>query len=114
MAAEIRRLLAPGGEFFLMVYNRTSWLTLLSKLTGKHLRHEEAPVFRSYSPRTLRKLLAGFSRVEIARERFPADTGLHRGAAARLGYSALLGLFRVLPRRLVRPFGAHLLAKGVR
>jgi len=96
------------------VYNRTSWLTLLSKLTGKNLRHEEAPVFRSYSPRTLRKLFGGFAEVEIARERFPSATGLHRGAAARLGYSALLGLFRILPERLVRPFGAHLLVKGVR
>lgn len=114
MIGEIHRVLAPGGEMFLMAYNRYSWLTLLSKLSGKNLRHEEAPVFRSYSPRELRKMLAGFSRVEIVPERFPAETGLHRGAAARFVYSLLLGLFRITPERIVRPFGAHLVVKAVR
>ena len=114
MVGEIRRVLKPGGEVVVMAYNRRSWLSLLSRFSGKSLQHEDAPVFYPFSIGQFRDLLAGFSNVTISPERFPATTGLHKGRAASFYYAALVGLFRLIPRPVVRPFGAHLLAKAAR
>jgi SAM-dependent methyltransferase len=114
MIGEIHRVLDDGGEAIVMVYNRYSWLSLLSKLTGKNLAHEEAPAFRPFSIGQLREALRAFSDVEIHRERFPVQTGLHDGLAARLYYGLFVQAFERLPRSWVGPLGAHLIAKARR
>src|SRR6266508_5101905 len=43
MIAEIHRVLRPGGEAILMVYNKYSWLNLMRKVTRVSLEHEDAP-----------------------------------------------------------------------
>jgi ubiquinone/menaquinone biosynthesis C-methylase UbiE len=44
MAAEIYRVVKTGGQAILMVYNKYSWLNLLSKVMQVSLEHEDAPV----------------------------------------------------------------------
>lgn len=114
MIGEIYRVLKPGGEAILMVYNRYSWLNLLCKLFGVKLEHEDAPVFRKYSIRDFRTMVSGFSRVEIIPERFPVRTRLHSGLKAKLYNTLFVDAFNLIPRVLVRPLGWHLMAKAVR
>ncbi len=113
MVQEMYRVLKPGGELFMMVYARYSWLRLLSQFSKEPLLHEDAPVFRLYSAGELSRLLRDFSDVDIIAERFPEATGLHRGLLAKTYYAALTGI-QLLPRRLVSPFGAHLIARARR
>ncbi len=47
IVAECRRVLRPGGTALFQVYNRVSWLHLLSKVMKVPLEHEDAPVLRS-------------------------------------------------------------------
>ena len=114
MIAEIRRVLKPGGEAILMVYNRYSWLNFMSKLFGVKLEHEDAPVLNRFSIREFRKMLSGFSQVEIIPERFPVRTRLHHGIKAAVYNGVFVSSFNLLPKRLVRPLGWHLMAKAIK
>ena len=114
MIRELHRVLRPGGEAILMAYNRYSWLYLLSKLFGTRLEHEDAPAFRTFSIRQLRRTLGAFSRVEIVPERFPVKTRLHHGLKARVYNTLFVGAFNLIPRPIVRPFGWHIMAKAIK
>ncbi|HHM24034.1 MAG TPA: class I SAM-dependent methyltransferase, partial [Bacteroidetes bacterium] len=74
MIAEIHRVLKPGGEAIMMVYNRISWLNFLSKVMSVELEHEDAPVLRKFSIGEFREMLKPFSQVRIVPERFPVKT----------------------------------------
>ena len=76
---ECRRVLQPGGRAFFQVYNRISWLNALSKLMKVDLEHVDAPVIRTYTHASFRRLLAGFSDVQLVTERFPVKSRLHGG-----------------------------------
>jgi SAM-dependent methyltransferase len=110
MIDEIYRVLRPGGEAILMVYNKYSWLTLMRKLTNVPLEHEDAPVLRKLTPNDLRQLLGRFSDCRIVPERFPEVTRLHAGWKAQLYNSVFVRVFDLFPRRWVKPFGWHLMA----
>lgn len=113
MLKEMHRVLRDDGEVILMAYNRYSWLSLLSKFSGKGLTHEEAPFFEPYSIGQFYRLMKNyFSNVEILVERFPTNTGLHRGLLAKMYYAFFVGTFNLLPNAWVRKFGAHLIARA--
>ena len=114
MISEIHRVLKPGGEAVLMVYNRNSWLNVMSKVAKVPLEHEDAPVLRKYSIAEFRNLLERFSNYRIIPERFPVKTKLHSGWKSRLFNTLFVGTFNLLPRPLVRPFGWHLMAFAVK
>src|SRR4029079_4375938 len=79
MMSEIHRVLRPGGEAILMVYNKHSWLNLMRNLTKVPLEHEDAPVLKKFSVSELKQLLGPFQDYRIIPERFPVKTKLHSG-----------------------------------
>jgi len=107
---ECRRVLKPGGLAMFQVYNRISWLHLLSRVMKVPLEHEDAPVLGRYSIPELRALVGGFASVEIVAERFPVKSRLHKGWKGALYNACFVGTFNALPRAWVRRFGWHLLA----
>jgi SAM-dependent methyltransferase len=109
---ECHRVLRPGGTVLVQVYNRVSWLNLLSKVMAVPLEHEDAPVLRRYTMAEFRSLMRPFGRVEIVPERFPVKSRLHKGWKGMLFNAGFVGLFNALPRAWVRRFGWHLLALG--
>ncbi|HSK10731.1 MAG TPA: class I SAM-dependent methyltransferase [Vicinamibacterales bacterium] len=110
LVEECRRVLKPGGLAVFQVYNRISWLNLLSRVMKVGLEHEDAPVLRKYSPGEFRRLLTGFAEVRLVPERFPVKSRLHKGWKGTLYNTFFVGTFNALPRGLVRRFGWHLLA----
>lgn len=114
MVAEIHRVLKPGGQAIMMVYNRISWLSLMRQVTRVPLEHEDAPVLRKFSIGELKQLLKPFNSYQIVPERFPVKTKLHSGWKARLFNDIFVGTFNLMPRALVRPFGWHLMAFAVK
>ncbi len=110
LVEECRRVLKPGGEAIFQVYNRISWLNLLSKLMKVGLEHEDAPMLRKYSPGEFAALLTGFREVRVVPERFPVKSRLHGGWKGAVYNGLFVGTFNALPRALVRRFGWHLLA----
>jgi ubiquinone/menaquinone biosynthesis C-methylase UbiE len=110
MINELHRVLRPGGEAILMVYNRISWLNMLSKVMKVELEHEDAPVLRLYSIKEFRRMLQPFAEVRIIPERFPVKTRLHHGIKATLYNDIFVKGFNLLPRAWIRPFGWHLMA----
>jgi SAM-dependent methyltransferase len=107
---ECRRVLKPGGEAIFQVYNRVSWLNLLSKVMKVGLEHQEAPVLRTFSIGEFKGLVRGFREVRIVPERFPVRSRLHGGWKGALFNGVFVGTFNALPRGLVRRFGWHLIA----
>jgi SAM-dependent methyltransferase len=107
---ELYRVLRPGGEAILMVYNKNSWLNLLSQVMKVDLEHGDAPTLKLYSIQEFNELLAPFSQVRIVPERFPVKTRLHHGLKATLYNSVFVGTFDLLPKRVVRPTGWHIMA----
>lgn len=112
MVQEIYRVLAPGGKAVLMVYNRYSWLNLLSKVSNVGLEHEDAPVLRKFSIGEFRRLLKPFCRSTIIPERFPVHTRLHHGWKAALYNQLFVSTFERIPRSWVRLLGWHLIGIG--
>ena len=110
MISEIHRVLRPDGEAILMVYNKYSWLNLISRLTKVGLEHQDAPVLKVFSAREFKRLLKPFPRVCIRAERFPVRTRLHRGLKAVIYNEIFVRAFSLLPKSLSRPFGWHLMA----
>jgi SAM-dependent methyltransferase len=110
VVAECHRVLKPGGIALFQVYNRVSWLNLLSKLMKTPLEHEDAPVLKRYSIPEFRTLVGRFSKVEIVPERFPVRSRLHKGWKGTAFNTFFVGTFNALPRAWVRRFGWHLLA----
>ena len=110
LAVECRRVLRPGGLAIFQVYNRLSWLQLLSKVMHVPLEHEDAPFLRRYTAGELRARLEGFASVELVTERFPVTSRLHHGWKGALYNGLFVGAFNWLPRPFVRRFGWHLLA----
>lgn len=94
VVAEACRVLRPGGQAILMVYNRRSWMQWLLKLPGSPMGqgHADAPAFRTYRRPEFERLLAPFAERRLVFERFAP-------AAWRDG-----------PLCCLRPFGWHLLA----
>lgn len=109
MVAEIHRVVRPGGEVIVMVYNRKSWLNLMRKITRVPLEHEDAPVLNKYSIAELKQFLSPFKNYRIIPERFPVKTRLHSGWKARLFNDVFVGTFTLMPKALVRPLGWHLM-----
>ena len=93
-----------------MVYNRVSWLNVLSSVMQVGLEHADAPVLRKYSIAEFRRMLSGFARVRIVPDRFPVRSRLHKGWKGRLYNGLFVEMFQLLPRVLVRRFGWHLMA----
>jgi SAM-dependent methyltransferase len=110
VVAECHRVLRPGGLAMFQVYNRRSWLQLLSKVMKVPLEHEDAPALRRYSIPEFRRLVGMFREVGIVPERFPVKSRLHKGWKGAAYNAAFVGTFNLLPRALVRRFGWHLLA----
>lgn len=114
MIDEIYRVVKPGGEAIMMVYNKYSWLNFLSKLMKVELEHEDAPVLRKFSISEFKSMLSKFSKVEIIPERFPVKTRLHHGTKAMLYNSVFVEFFNAIPRPITRPLGWHIMAKGIK
>jgi SAM-dependent methyltransferase len=110
MIAEIHRVLKTGGQAILMVYNKYSWLNLLSKVSKVPLEHEDAPVLRKFSIRQFQTLLKPFPSYQIIPERFPVETRLHGGLKGKVYNGIFVGAFNVLPKALIKPLGWHLMA----
>jgi SAM-dependent methyltransferase len=110
MISEIHRVLKPGGEAILMVYNKISWLNLMRKITKVPLEHEDAPVLEKFSITEFTRLLASFRVVRVVPERFPVRTRLHSGWKAWFYNDIFVTGFNLMPKALVRPFGWHLMA----
>jgi ubiquinone/menaquinone biosynthesis C-methylase UbiE len=110
MIGELHRVLRPGGEAIVMVYNKYSWLNALSKLMKVDLEHEDAPVLRKYSIGDLKRMLRSFASVRIVPERFPVASRLHGGLKGALYNKLFVNAFNILPRALVRPTGWHIMA----
>ena len=114
MIDEIHRVLRPGGEAILMVYNKYSWLNLMRNVTNVPLEHEDAPVLKKFSVSELKQLLQSFQGYRIVPERFPVKTRLHSGWKALLFNNVFVGAFNLMPRPWISPFGWHLMAFAVK
>jgi SAM-dependent methyltransferase len=110
MVAELHRVLRPGGQAILMVYNRRSWLMALSRFAGVGLEHEDAPAFHLFTIEEFRELLQPFFRVAIIPERFPVRSRLQHGPKAWFFNWLFVPSFNMLPRAWVRSWGWHLMA----
>lgn len=112
MISEMRRVLKPGGEIIIMVYNRISWLNALSKLMKVDLEHEDAPVLKKYSISEVRQMLKAFRDVRIVPERFPVKSKLHTGLKGQLYNTFFVGAYNTVPKALIRSTGWHIMAFG--
>ncbi|MFQ5822471.1 MAG: class I SAM-dependent methyltransferase [bacterium] len=110
MVDELYRVVKPGGEVIMMVYNRLSWLNFLSVTLGVALEHEDAPVLKKYSIKEFKELLKKFPKVKIIPERFPVKSRLQKGVKAMFFNGVFVPIFNLIPRFITRRSGWHLLA----
>lgn len=114
MLDEIHRVLKPGGEAILQVYNRRSWLYALSKVMKTRLEHEDSPAFHVHTQVEFRRMLSRFAGVRLTMARFPVKTRLHRGLKGILYNAMFVGCFNAIPRPLVQGLGWHIVAHATK
>ncbi len=114
MVAEIHRVLRRGGKATLIVFNRFSWLNLVSKLSGENLLHEDAPVFNLYTPAEFRSLLHRFGELDIVTDKLPTRTQAYRGIMVSIYNTMFIPLIDMIPKRIGRKLGAHIIATVTR
>jgi SAM-dependent methyltransferase len=112
--SEAHRVLKPGGEAVVMLYNRNSWFALAAKLSGTPIEHPEkdAPIIRLFSTRECRELFQGFTDVDLHVNRFPKRTLKFHSLAAKLNNHVLVPFFGLVPRRVKTPFGWHIMIRA--
>ncbi len=114
MIYEIHRVLRTGGKAILMMYHRNSWLFFVAEIFGFKVGREDAPVFKTYSLEEFKKMLGIFSHIEIFIVRFPIKTRIHKGLKAFIYNNLFVPIFNLIPKPIVRLFGAHLIAKAIK
>jgi ubiquinone/menaquinone biosynthesis C-methylase UbiE len=114
MVAEIHRVLKPDGHAIVMVYNRYSWLSFMSRLSHVDLEHDDAPVFAMFSRHEFEALLQSFRVFKITPERFPVPSRLQHGWKAVVYNQLFVPAFNLIPRPLIRSLGWHLMAKAIK
>lgn len=117
--AEVRRVLRPGGQMKIMVYNKNSWSAWMmwgvhGLLKGRPLKspkicvyeHLESPGTKSYSVGEARELVSGigFENVRITTVLGPGDL-LTIKRSQRYGSFFSRIAFAIYPRWLVRALG---------
>ena len=107
---ELHRVVKPGGEVIMMVYNRNSWLSFMSEKFGISLEHEDAPVLKRYSIGEFTELLKPFSQVRLLPERFPVKSRLQKGLKAAVFNQIFVPVFNLIPKSITRSTGWHLMA----
>ncbi|RKY80336.1 hypothetical protein DRQ07_05580 [candidate division KSB1 bacterium] len=112
MIEEAFRVLKPGGIFIGMVYNRKGWLNFMARVFKVSLEHQDAPVLDKYTIEEFRELLSPFKNVKIVPERFPVKSRLHHGLKGILFNTFFVGIFKLIPRPLVKKWGWHLMGFG--
>ena len=113
---ELRRVLRPGGKAICMFYNRYSWYVLLARMSHSNLDHEDKdpPVVKLYSVKEVTNLFRQFSHVEVETDRFPTKTLKRSGVIANLYNSCVVPLVEIVPKRMIRPFGFHVIVKATK
>jgi len=113
---EVYRVLGAGGEAIIMLYNRYSWFNLAARLSGTNIEHatKDAPIIRRYSVGECRKMFSRFRQVEIQVDRFPKRTVKFDNLFAQLNNYLLVPFFELLPDRIKRPLGWHIMIRATK
>jgi SAM-dependent methyltransferase len=114
MVDEAWRVLRPGGQFIGQLYNRKGWLVRMSKLAKVRLEHTEAPAFHLNTAGEFRQMLKKFSSARVVGARFPVKSRLQTGLKGALYNLVFVNFFRIIPKPLVRRWGAHLMAFAIK
>ncbi len=114
--AEVLRVLKPGGQAICMFYNRFSWYALLAWISNANFDHEEQapPLIQLFSETELKQMYCQFSHVKTIIDRFPTKTIKRSGFLPLLYNYILVPLFHAIPRRIVRPYGSHIIVKAMK
>ncbi|MGB2692312.1 MAG: class I SAM-dependent methyltransferase [Thermodesulfobacteriota bacterium] len=114
MVQEIHRMLKEGSEAYLTVYNTNSWLNTLFKALNKKTPREESPGFNQFSEKEFEQLLKSFSKVEITTDRFPFRTKSDNKIETILFNNLFVPVFNLIPKKLLKSYGHHIIAKVVK
>ena len=113
---QVYRVLRTGGEAIIMLYNRHSWFNLAAVLSGTNIEHakKDAPIIRRYSTGECRKMFHRFRDVQIHVDRFPKRTVKFDNFFAKLNNNLLVPFFELLPDRIRRPLGWHIMIRATK
>jgi len=114
MVQEIHRVLKKGSEAYFSVYNSNSWLNILYKVFNTKPPREEAPAFKQYSIKQFKELLKSFSDIEITTDRFPIKTKQNNNALSLLYNTLFVPAFNLIPKKILKSYGHHIVAKAVK
>ncbi len=107
---EIWRVLKPGGKILIILYHKRSWFYLAHKLSGANIEFEseDAPIINSYTRREMRDLFSDFKNVDVMCEYYRPTPTRRRGILPFLYNKIFVSSMGLMPQRLIRNFGWHL------
>ncbi len=112
--SEVLRVLKPGGEAIIMLYNKYSWFNFAAAVSGTNIEHKDkdAPIIRRYSTGECRKLFGDFTNVRIHVDRFPKRTVKFDNLFAKFNNYLLVPFFEILPGAIKQPLGWHIMIRA--
>lgn len=106
---EVFRVLKPSGTAIIMLYNKNSWMTFLTKFTCTNLEHadKDAPIIRYYTNKQLKEVFKKFKDVKISTHRHPNKTLKFKGPKGYLFNNIFVPVYNLIPERITKTLGFH-------
>ena len=107
-------LFLPISKTLTFFTNNSLWKNTLGNLFRKKSYRDDAPVFKQHTIDDFKAILSPFSEVIVTSDRFPYKTDRDNNIQTVLYNFMIVPAFNLIPKKFLKNYGHHIIAKAVK